>query len=98
MGIVNVSLDSLVSKLTNFELSNYDNNIPKIDVAFKASMMHAPTKRRKETGSSYTTITGHSHESDNLLFEEQEQDEIEALLARRLPRGKGKYKGKLPLK
>lgn len=27
-----------------------------------------------------------------------EQDELEALIARRVPRGKGKYKGKLPLK
>ncbi|GLJ31034.1 hypothetical protein SUGI_0620880 [Cryptomeria japonica] len=60
--------------------------------------MHAPKRRRKETRSSSTTRTGHSHESDSLLCEEQEKDEIEALLAKILPRGKGKYKGKLPLK
>lgn len=59
--------------------------------------MHAPRRRRKEIKSSSTTRTGHSHESDNLLSEEHEHDEIEALLARIFPRGKGKYKGKLPL-
>ncbi|GLJ58731.1 hypothetical protein SUGI_1472430 [Cryptomeria japonica] len=33
------------------------------------------------------------------LYEEiKKQEEFQALLARRLPRGKGKYKGKLPLK
>lgn len=96
--IVNVTLDSLIGKLVVFELSNYDNSMPKIDVAFKSSMIVAPAMRRKETKSSSTTRTGHSHEHDNLLSKENEQDELEALIARRLPRGKGKYRGKLHLK
>ncbi|GLJ46749.1 hypothetical protein SUGI_0985870 [Cryptomeria japonica] len=92
LGTINVTLDSLIGKLIVFELSNYDNSMPKIDVAFKSSMTLAPTMRRKETRSSSTARTVHSYEHDSLLSEEQEQDELEALIARRLPRGKGKYR------
>lgn len=96
LGIVSVSLDSLIGKLTAFELRNYDNSVPKIDVAFKACMISAPTRRRKETGNNSTIRTGHSHECDNLLSKEREQDEIEALLARILPSGKGSIKVNFP--
>lgn len=70
LGKVNVSLHSLIRMLTAFELSNYDNSVPKIDVVSKASMMVAWTRRRKETGSSSTIRTSHSHENDTLLSEE----------------------------
>ena len=76
------TLDGLVDRLIAFILSNYNNSVPKIENGFKLSLSSKKEKTIKD-------------ESDSNL--EEELDEIEALLARRLLRGKWKFKGKLPL-
>ena len=75
-------LDGLVSHLISFKWSNYDNSVPTIENGFKLSLIS-----KKEN----TIKNG----SDSNL--EEELDEIEAVLARRLLRGKWKFKAKLPL-
>ena len=76
------TLDGLVGHLIAFKLCNYDNSVPKIENGFKLSLNSKKEKTIKD-------------ESDSNL--EEELDEIEALLATRLPSGKRKFKGKLPL-
>lgn len=79
-----------------FIMSNFDNSLPMQEAAFKSSVNNSSTKKGRETSNSSTGKTRSFVE--NLLSEEMEQDGFEALIARRFPRGKGKYKGKLPLK
>lgn len=43
-------------------------------------------------------LTCYTNSYEYILFEEREQEELEDLLAKRFPRGKGKYKGKFLLK
>ena len=86
-----ITLDALVGRLTAFELDNFDNYLPRshnIESKFKARL----TLGRKGGNSK-------GKKSDNEEEEEFDDDieSIEALLARRLPKGKGKYKGKIPL-
>lgn len=88
-----LTLETLIGKLTAFELSNYDNSLPTIETAFKSSLNIGTSRKDKEIHSSSC-----GSDYDSILTEEREQEELEALLAKRLPRGKGKYKGKLPLK
>ena len=76
------TLDGLVGHLIAFKLSNYDNSVLKIENGFKLSLNSKKEKTIKDE--SYSNLA-------------EEMDEIEALLARRLPRGKRKFKGKLPL-
>ena len=85
-----ITLDAVVGRLTTFELDNYDNYVPKssnLESAFQAtlSLMKKAAKSKRQLGS----------EDEDALDEDLEV--IEALLARRLPKGKGKYKGKIPL-
>src|SRR5271156_6944421 len=82
-----VTLDSLIGRLISFEINNFDNSVlPSIEFAFKSSL--------KISKSSHRHSIRNDSESDN---EDQGLDEIEALMARRLQRGKGRYKCKLPL-
>ena len=75
-------LDGLFGHLISLKLSNYDNSVPKIENGFKFSLSSKKEKTIKD-------------ESDSNL--EEELDEIEAVLAGRLLRGKWKFKAKLPL-
>ena len=80
-----LTLDGIVGQLTTFELRDYDNNLGTMGNALKSSLTISNLKKektRKEESESKT--------KDDL-------DEIEAFFARRLSRGKGKYKVKLPL-
>lgn len=45
-----------------------------------------------------TRVSRYEKEMRELGEEERELEEIEALIAKRLPKGVGKYEGKLPLK
>lgn len=86
-----ITLDALVGRLTTFELDNYDNYAPSssnLEFAFKAKVSlknKAKNSKRKKFK---------SEEEDSF---DSDLESIEALLARRYPKGKEKYKGKIPL-
>ena len=80
-----LTLDSLVHRLTTFELSNNDNSMVIIGNAFKSSLTIESLKKGKKR-----------KEESEFEFED-DLDELEALLARKLSRGKGKYKGEFSL-
>src|SRR5271156_1090553 len=83
----NVTLDSLIGRLISFEMNNFDSSVlPNIESTFKSSM------RISKSSHKHTMRKDSDSES-----EEDDLDEIEALMARRMQRGKCKYKGKLPL-
>ena len=88
-----LSLEGLVGRLTAFELSNFDNYKPEnIDSAFKAKVSikdSEETKKKKKGKEKYVCS-----DSD---IDEDDIDQLEALLARRFHREKGKYKVKLPI-
>lgn len=90
MGVVvnnNVTRDSLIGRLISFEINNFDNSVlPKIESTFKYSL--------RISKSSHKHTMRKDSESES---EEEDVDKIEALMARRMKRGKGKYKDKLPL-
>lgn len=78
----------MIGKLTACKLSNFDNSQPKGEAAFKASIaLVAPNK-----GKVVESTSKNKRDLESLFAEEVEQEELEALFAKRLPRGKGKYK------
>ena len=77
-----LTLDDLIGSLNAFKLSNFNNFLPKIENGFKLSLSSNKEKANND-------------ETDSNL--EEQLDEIKAQFARRLPRGKRKFKGKLPL-
>lgn len=86
-----ISLDAVVGRLTIFELDNYDNYVPSssnLESTFKAKLsLKKKVKRSK----------GNQSKSEEEDSSNRNIEAIEALLARRYPKGKGKYKGKIPL-
>ena len=73
-----LTLDCLVGQLTTFELRNYDNNMVPIGNAFKYSLTIDSSKKEKSS-------------KDEIESKyEDDMDDIEAFLARSLPRGKDK--------
>lgn len=85
-----VSLDSIIAKLTTYELNRYDGSVQKTKSTFRESI--APTRNGKEISISYESRPNKDMDDEEILME------FEALLAKRLTKGTGKYKGKLPLK
>lgn len=85
-----LTLEGLVGRLTAFELSNFDNYKPKnIESAFKAKLTLKDSEAKRKGKVRYV-----SSDSD---IDEEDIEQLEALLARRFHKGKGKYKGKLPI-
>ena len=88
-----ITLDALVGRLTVFELDNYDNYVPSsknIEFVFKAKLsLKEQCKKSKATQSKSEEESKESLDID--------LEAIEALLAKRYPKGKAKYKGKIPL-
>lgn len=79
----NITLDALVGRLTAFELDNYDSYTPSssnLESAFEAKLSLKKKAKRSK-----------SEEEDS---SDSDLEAIKALLARRYPKGKGKYKGK----
>ena len=86
-----ITLDALVGRLTTFELDNFDNYIPNssnLESTFQAKLS---LKKKVEN-------------SKSKKFDSEDEDGfdddlkvIKAFLARRFPKGKGKYKGKISL-
>ena len=89
-----LSLEGIVGRLTAFELSNFDNYRPEsIESSFKAKLIIKDTKEvkpnKKKKKIKYAS-------SDNNT-DDEDVEQLEALLARRFHRGKGKFKGNLPI-
>jgi hypothetical protein len=88
-----LSLEGIIGRLTAFELSNFDNYKPdKIESAFKAKLSLQDSdqgRSKKEKKKKYV--------SSDSSTDEEDVEQMEALLARRFHRGKGKFKGKLPI-
>ena len=80
-----LSLEGLVGRLTDFELSNFDNYRPKnIESSFKTKLsLKEPDKKKKKEKTKYV-----SSDSD---IDEKDVEKLEELLARRFYRGKGKF-------
>ena len=89
-----LTFEGIIGRLTAFELSNFANYKPdNFESAFKAKMIvrdieEVQTKKRIEKGKN---ISGDSS------TDEDDVDQLEALLARRFHKGKGKFRGKLPI-
>ncbi|MBJ6949956.1 hypothetical protein JG666_22080, partial [Vibrio cholerae] len=80
-----------MGKLTTFELDNYDNYVPSssnLEPTFEAKLS-LKKKAAKSKGKQSKSEEEDSFDSD--------LEAIEALLARTYPKGKGKYKVKIPL-
>ena len=88
-----ISLDALVGRLIAFELDNYDNYVPSsksIESAFEAKLtLKEKSKKLKDNQSGSEEETEEGSDSDLEI--------VEALLARKYSKGRGKYKGKIPL-
>lgn len=88
-----LSLEGIIGRLTAFELSNFDNyKLDKVESAFKAKLSLQDSEQgrsRKERKKKYV--------SSDSSTDEEDVEQLEALLARRFHRGKGKFKGKLPI-
>ena len=86
--------EDLVGRITGFELSNLDNYKPEsIESTFKAKMSlkdSEETRQKKKKGKV-------KYVSSDSNIDEEDIEKLEALLARRFHRGKGKFKGKLPI-
>ena len=83
-----------MGRLTAFELSNFDNYRPKnLESSFKAKLLLKDTTevkpKKKKRKIKYT--------SSDRNTDEEDVEQLEALLARRFHKGKGKFKGKLPI-
>ena len=86
-----ITLDALVGRLTTFELDNFD-------------IYHLGSQNMESTFKAKLTLSRKGGNSKSKQFDSEEDQEydadlesIEALFSRRLPKGKGKYKGKIPL-
>jgi hypothetical protein len=88
----NITLDALVGRLTSFELDNYDNYVPSskgIEYVFEAKL--SLKKKGKKSKANQSESEEEEESSDNDL------EVVEALLVRKYSKGRGKYKGKIPL-
>ena len=88
-----INLEAIVRRLTTFELDNYDNYVPatkNIESTFEAKLsLKEKGKKIKESQSESEDELEQSSDSDLKV--------VEAILARKYSRGKGKYKGKISL-
>ena len=82
-----------MGRLTTFDLLNFDNYRPiNIESTLRAKLTLQDTEEVK----SKNNRKGKHVSSDNNI-DEEDVEKLEALLARRFHRGKGKFKGKLPI-
>ena len=85
-----ITLEGLVGRLTTFELNNFINVSTKnVETDFKAKLIISDLKDGKKKKKIYANT-----DSD---IDDEDINELEALLARIFHRGKGKYKVKIPI-
>ena len=83
-----------MGRLTTFELDNFDNYVPSsksIESAFEAKLS------LKEKGKKVREIQLSDSEEESKESSDSDLEIVEALLAKKYSRNKGKYKGKVPL-
>ena len=88
-----ISLDALVGRLIAFELDNYDNYVPSskgIESAFEAKL-----SLKKKSKKSKANQSGSEQEIEEIF--DSDLEVFEDLLAKKYSKGRGKYKGKIPL-
>ena len=88
-----INLDAIVGRLIEFELDNFGNYVPaskNIESAFEAKLS------LKEKGKKIKEIQLESEE-ESKESSNNDLEVVEALLANKYSRGRGKYKGKVPL-
>ena len=86
-----INLEAIVGRLTAFELDNFDNYVPaskNMESTFEAKLSLKEKSKKKLQSES---------EDESDLSSDSDLEVIEALLARKYSRGRGKYKGKVPL-
>ena len=89
-----ITLEGIVGRLIAFQLSNFDNYRPKnLESTFKAKL----TLKDIEEVKSKKKNKKWKHVSSDYNTDEEDVEQLEALLARRFYRGKGKFKGKMPI-
>lgn len=86
-----ITLDAVVGILTTFEKDNYDNYVPSFSNLESAFESKLSLKKKAKKSKARQSESEEEDSSDSDL------ESIEALLARRYPKGKGKYKGKIIL-
>ena len=80
-----LTLERVIGRLISFEMLNFDNYTPAtIKSSFKSQLVLSKKGKGKHV----------KNENDT---SDDEFDELDALMARRLQRGKGNYKGKHPI-
>ena len=84
-----MTLEDLVGRLTTFEPSNFSNfKLDNVESSFKAKFSLKELNEKKEK------VKYVSNDSD---IDEEDVEQLEAILARRFHKGKGKFKCKLPI-
>ena len=90
----NITLDTLVGRLTLFELDNYDNYVPSskgIESTFEAKI--SLKKRGKKSKANQSGSEEEEEEEEEIL--DSDLEVVDALFARKCSKGRGKYKGKI---
>ena len=89
-----LTLEGIVGRLTTFELSNFDNYKPKnLEFSLKAKLLLKDTEEMKPKKKKRKI----KYASSDSCIDEEDVEQLEALLTKRFHRGKGKFKGKLPI-
>ena len=90
----NITLDALVWILTTFQLDNYDKYVPSskgIESAFEDKL----SLKKRSKKSKVSQLRSEEEEIEEISTNDLEV--VEALLARKYSKGRGKYKGKVPV-
>ena len=89
-----ITLEGIVGRLTTFELSNFDNYRPgNLEFSLKAKLLLKDTKEVKPKKKKRKI----KYASNDRNIDKEDVEQLEALLTRIFHRGKGKFKGKLPI-
>ena len=86
-----LTLDTLVGRITSFELENFDNYAP-TSSNFESTFKEKLTLGRKGGNSKIKKVNSEVEEESD-----EDLKVIEVVLAKRAARGKGNFRGKIPL-
>ena len=88
------NFEEIVGRLTTFELSNFENYRPEnLESTFNAKLKLKDTEKVKSKNKNRK----YKYVLNDISIDEEDVEQLEALLARRFHRGKGKFKGKIPI-
>ena len=86
-------MDSLVGRLTTFELDNYENYVPG-SKNFEFAFMDKTSLKDNGKKSKVNSLESEDEAEESL---DNDLEVVEALLANKYSRSKGRYRGKIPL-